>query len=126
MIIPLLLKHKMHMRRPIRMPMQLPQQPPHRPIMRNGVWHRRNSMEPKHPLPIRSHNTPTIRPLTPRILHIIMARRVRLPDIDLNALNRPAFRITERAHSQQRLALWIVRHGVSRGHFLGIVRVEGA
>lgn len=126
MIVARLLKHEMHMRRPVRVTVQLLQQPPNRPIMRNRIRHRRNSSKPEHTLLIRAHHTPSIRLVSSRILHIIVARGIRLPDINLDILDRLPLHILQRAHNQQRLALRIMRHGVSGRHLLGIVRVERA
>lgn len=126
MIKSLLLKHKMHMARPIRVPMHLPQQPPNRPIMRNRIRHRRDGLEPKHSLPVTPHDTPSIRSLTVRMLHIIPSRRVRLPDINLGVLHGVPCRVADRADHEQRLAFCIARHVLARFQFLGFVCVEGA
>lgn len=126
MIIPLLLKHKMHMTRPKRMAMQLLQQLPDRPIMRNRVRHRRNRLKPKHARVITAHDTAAIGAVPIRILHVIVARGVRLPDIDLHVGDGVAVGIFERADDEERLAFGVVGHAVTVGHHFGFVRVEGA
>lgn len=108
------------------MTMQLLQQPAHRPVMGNRVRHGRDSMEPENTLLIRAHNAAPIGPLAPCILHIIVARGIGLPDINLDVLDRLALGITQITYDQQGLALGVVRHGVTGGHLLGIVGVEGA
>lgn len=126
MIIPLLLKHKMHVARPIRMAMQLLQQPPHRPIVGDRIGHGGNSLEPEDTLFIRAHNTAPIGFLTPRILHIVMARGVRLPDIDLDVLDGPPLCVAQSAHDQQGLAGGIMGQRLAGGHLFGVVGVEWA
>ena len=98
MIIPPLLKHKMHMRRPKRMPMQPLQQLPNRPIMRNRIWHGRNRMKPENPILPTPHHTPTIRRIPPGILHVVVPRGIRLPDIDLDVGDGVPVRVAQRAY----------------------------
>lgn len=106
-------------------PQQL-QQLPNRPIMRNRVGNGRDRLEPEHSLVIRSHDASTIRPIPPRILHIIMARRIRLPNIDLHVLHGLPVGIFHRADDEEGLAGGVVGNAGPRGKGLGVVRVEWA
>lgn len=124
-IISLLLEHEMHMRRAVRVTVQLGQQPPNGTIMGNGVWYRRNGLEPKYAALIRSHNTATIRLVSTRILHIIMASTIRLPDINLHIINRPTLHVLQCANHEQGFTLGIMRHGFTGWHLLRIVGMEG-
>lgn len=73
MIEPRLLKHEMHMRRPIRVTMQEFQQLPHGSIMWNRVGNGSNRIKPEDAILITAHNTASIRTLSVRVLHIIVA-----------------------------------------------------
>lgn len=73
MIIPFLLKHKMHMCRPIPMAFELLQQLPNRPVVGDGIRHGDDSLEPEHALRIARHDRALIGPFAPGILYIVEA-----------------------------------------------------
>lgn len=82
MIKPRLLKHKMHMARPVRMPMQAFEQGANGTIMRNGIRHGNNRMEPKDAILVTVHDRPSVRTVSVGILYIVEAPRIGLPDVD--------------------------------------------
>lgn len=126
MIIALLLKHKMHMARPIRMPVQLLQQLAHRPIMRNRIGHRFYCLEPEVSLRISAHHAPSIGPFAISVLHVVVARRVCFPDINLDVFNGPALCIAHRACNEKRFAGGILGDAFSLIQRRCFVRVKGA
>ena len=126
MVVALLLKHEMHMCRPPWMPMQFFQQGPYRPIVRNGIGHRYNCLEPEISLRIAVHNTSSVWPLVVGMLHVIVACRISFPDVDLAAFDGLAGRVLERAEYEARLASRVGGDGRPSWEVLGFVRMEGA
>lgn len=124
MIPPRLLKHKMHMCRPPRMSLQQLQQLSHRPIMRNRVWHRNNSIEPKYTVFITLHHTSAIWSLPICVLHVVMSCAICLPDIDLHTLNRISVHVLHGADYQTGLAFRIMRHVIAICHIFCFMSVE--
>lgn len=113
------------MRRPPRVPAQLPQQLPHRPVVRNGVADGLEALEPKPPLLVAHHDAPLARALAPGVLHVVVPRAVRLPNVHLDAGHRPPPRVLDRAHGQHRLPRRVRRHGAPVGQHRRVVRVKG-
>ena len=126
MIIALLLEHKMHMARSIRMPPQQLQQRAHRPIMRDRIRHWNNGLEPEVPVLITTHDRSTVRPVSIRVLHVVEALRVRLPDVDRGVGDRAAGRVFDGAEDEAGFAFRVVRDGAAVRGRLSFVRVEGA
>ena len=125
MIPPLLLKHKVHMRRPPRVPAQLPQQLAHGPVVRDGVAHGLEALEPEAPRLVAHHDAPLARALALGVLHVVVPRAVRLPNVHLDAGHRLPSHVLDRAHGQHRLPGRVRRHGAPVGQHRGVVRVEG-
>lgn len=122
----LLLKHEVNMRRPPRMSPQPLQQLPHRPIMRDWVAHRLQPLEPEPAFLITQHDAPLARLVPVAVLDVIMPAAVRLPDINLDALNGVPSRVSDGTNGKHRLTR---RVGGHRGAVLEegrIVGVEGA
>ena len=94
--------------------------------MRNGIGHGHNTTEEKAALGVALQNAPPIRPVAPRVLHIVVACGVRLPDVDGNPLDRVAVDVLHRADSEQLFAALVVRHDVAVLEDLRIMRVERA
>lgn len=94
--------------------------------MRDRIRHGLDGLEPEDAVLVAAHDAAAIRAITLRILHVVVAGRVGLPDIDLAVGNRTALSVLERADDEERLALGIMRHGRAGGHLLGLVGVEGA
>lgn len=93
--------------------------------MRNRVADRLYRVEPEDALLVTAHHTPTIRPITLGILHIIVSTAVRLPDIDLDVWNRITLHVFHRAGNETGFSIWVVRDGVAIGQRLGLVGMEG-
>ena len=109
-IKPLLFKHKVHMTRPHGMSTQSLQQLSHRPVVGNRVWHRDNGFEPEQTLAVALEDAPAVGPIAIGVLDIVFPTRIRLPDVNLHALDRLALDVLHRAEHQQRLCVFIVRH----------------
>jgi hypothetical protein len=93
MIPPLLLKHEMQMCRPPGVSPQLREQLPNGPIMRNGIADGQDTLEPEPAISAADHDAPLGRLAAVGMLHIVMARAVRLPYVDLDPLDGVAFRV---------------------------------
>ena len=107
------------------MPLKLLQQLSDGSIVGDRIRHGDDSLEPEHALRIARHDCALIRPLAPRILHIVEAVRVRLPDIDLHAFDGLAGRVFQGAEDEAGFAVWVVGDGGSVGLGLGFMGVEG-
>ena len=125
MVKSLLFEHEMHMSWSHRMSPQLREQLPHRPIMRNRIRYWDNRFEPEDSLLIARHNTPAVWPLPIRVLDIIFTSRIRLPDIDLCALDRLAVDVFDGAEHEKRFSCIVFGHQVAVGHVFRLVGVEG-
>jgi hypothetical protein len=77
--------------------MQFLQQSPDGPIVRNGIRHGHNGVEPEHAVCVAAHDASPVRPVMVSMLHIIVACRVGFPDVDLAAFDGLAGRVLERA-----------------------------
>ncbi len=126
MIIPLLLKHEMHMARPVTMPLQPLQQLPHRPVVRNWIWYRYNCLEPEVSILIAVHYCSLVRSLAAGVLDVVEAFAVRLPDVDLDVGNGFTVCVFECAHDQTWFAVGVMSDGRAVGLGFGFVGVEGA
>lgn len=125
MIVSLLLEHKMHMTGPVAMPLQQLQQLAHGSIMRDRVGNGDDRLEPKVALLIALHHRPLIWPFSSRILHVVEPFAVRLPNVDLDALDRPSICIFDCAQDKAGFAVGIVGDCGAVGFGLRFVGVEG-
>ena len=126
MIISRLLKHKVHMARPITMPLQQLQQFTHRPIVRDRVWHGHNGLEPKYALLITTHHRSLIWTFTARVLYVVEAFAVCFPYVDFDILNGLAVRVFDVAEDEAGFSVRVVCDFGAIGRGLGFVGVEGA
>lgn len=110
---PRLFEHEVQMCWTIWMSVKLLQELSDRPIVRDRVRYRLDSFEPKMSIFIAFHNTSSIGRGFIGILDIVVAGRVGLPYVDLDALNRVAFRVLNGARDYAWLAIWIVGHCIS-------------
>lgn len=94
--------------------------------MGNRIRHRDNRLKPHAPLLITPHDAPPIRALQIRVLHVVVARAVRFPDIDFAVLDRGAGDIAEGADHEEGLAGGVMRDGGALLKGGGVVHVEGA
>lgn len=114
------------MTRAVGVSLQQLQQLPDRPIVRNRIRDRHNRLEPERALDIALHDRAAVRPGPLRILHVVEALAVRLPDVDLDALDRLARGVLDGAEDQAGLAGGVVADGSAVALVLGFVCVEGA
>lgn len=108
------------------MPLQQLQQLAHGPIMRDRIRHRHYCLEPKQPLLITLHDSPLIWPFSSGVLHIVEAFAVRLPDVDLDALDWLAVCVFDGTEDEAGLAVGIVGDCGAVGLGEGFMGVEGA
>ena len=94
--------------------------------MWNRIRHRHNRREPEQPLLITLHHSPLIRPFASGILHIVKSLTIRLPNINLDVLNRLPIGILDRTEHEARLPVRIVCYLGAIGAILGLMRVEGS
>jgi hypothetical protein len=78
--------------------------------MWNGIFNRLDGFEPKHAVFVAVHHTSPIRTIAVGMLNIIVARRVRLPDINLDALDRLPDRIFDSTDAKKWFTVFVVRH----------------
>jgi len=71
------------------------------------------------------HDSSLIRSFSARILHVVEAFAVRLPNIDLDTLYRLAGHVLDVAEDKARLAIRVVRYLGTVGLYLSFVGVEG-
>lgn len=121
----LLLKHKMKMRGPPAMPIQLHQEFPNRPIMRNRVTDGLNTLEPEPPLLVRNHDAPLTRLIPARVLDIVVAGAVGLPDVDFYPGYRVAVAVLDGADAEEWFALRVEGHVSAVVEGRRVVGVEG-
>jgi len=94
-------------------------------IMRNGIRHRDDGLEPELAILVRLHDTSAIGPRPVRMLHIVMARGISLPDVDFHAFDRVPGGVFDRADYDAGLALRVRGHARAGADLFGFVRVEG-
>jgi hypothetical protein len=105
-------------------PVQLFQELADWSIVWDGVANRQDTLEPKTPFSIALHDASLSRLVAIRVLDVIMPAAIRLPYIDLDALNGFSIRVFHGTDAQERLALGVRGHVcamVQRGR---VVRVE--
>lgn len=107
---------------------QLLEQLAHGPVMGDGVADRLDALEPEDALVVAEHDAALAGPLlvSARVLHVIMAAAVCLPDVDLDVFHRLARNVFHGTNTEQWLALWVRRHLAAVGQGRRVVRVEGA
>lgn len=94
--------------------------------MRNRIRHRHNSLEPKDTLFITLHYRSPIRLRSLRILHVVEALGVSLPDIDFHAADSFAACVFDGAEHETGFSVWVMRDCASVGLVLGVGGVERA
>jgi hypothetical protein len=125
MIPPLLLEHKMHMRRPPGMAMQLLQQLADRPIVRNRITNGPDGLEPKGTFLIRLHDRSAVGRVALGALHVIVPRRIRLPDVDFHAGDGVSGRVSDGAEDETGRSGGVGGDVLPGGDGRGVVGVEG-
>lgn len=126
MVITGLVEHEVHVARSVRVPLKLLQQLTDRSVVRNGIWHWHNRLEPEHAILITVHDRTSIWTTSVCVLDIVEAMGVRLPDIDLYTLDGLAGRILDGAKNQAWLAVGVVRDEAAVLLMHGFMRVEGS
>jgi len=77
----------MHVARTVWMTLELLEQLTDWSVMRNGIWHRYDSLEPEDALVITLHDSSAIGTISFCVLDVVEAFAVRLPDIDLDIVD---------------------------------------
>lgn len=126
MVPPFLLEHKVYMRRSPTMPAEQLQKLPYGSVVRNGVAHGLDALEPEAALIVRHHDAPLGRLVAVGVLHIIVSATVRLPNVNMDPGNRIPGRVLDRANCKHRLALGVGCHARSVRDGRRIVCVERA
>lgn len=127
MIVAWLLEHKVHVTWSHRMTSQLLQQLADRPVVGNRVRHGYNTPEPKHSVFIALHDASPVGAISFRMLHVVHARAVRLPDVDLDSFDRLSLHVFKGAEHEEGLAIRVMCHQVAVRHifcFMGMERAE--
>lgn len=93
--------------------------------MGNRIAHGLNPLEHKPAILIRNHDRALRRLIAVRVLHVIVAAAVRLPNVDFDALDRVALLVLDGAHGQHRHAFRVRGQAGAVGDRRGVVRVEG-
>lgn len=106
------------------MPFQLDQQLPYGSIMRDGIGHGHESLEPNDSILVTMHHGSLIRSLAARVLHIIKPLAIRLPDINLDTFNWFSECIFEGAENETGLAIRIMGNLRAIRVWLGLVGVK--
>ena len=124
MVITQFFKHEMHVCWTVWVAAKLFQKLTNGSVVRNGVGYWGNGLEPEDAVTVTAHDTTAVRTVTIRMLHIIVTRGIRLPDINLHILDRLTIHVLQCADNKKRLAFSIVRHQIALGHLLSLVGVE--
>lgn len=125
-IVALFLKHEMHVAGAKRVSFQKLEQLPHRSIMRDRIRHGHNGLEPKHTLAVALHDRTTVWTGPFCVLHVVEALAVRLPDVDLDALDCLARRVFYCAEDQTGFPVRVVGDCAAVLLVFRLVGVEGA
>lgn len=113
------------MRRPPAVPPQPLQKLADRPVVGDRVADRLDASEPEAALVVRDHDAALAGAVLVAVLHVVVAARVRLPNVHLDAGQRVPIAVLDGADGQHRLALGVRRHALPVGQRRGVVRVEG-
>lgn len=123
-IPPLLREHEMQMRGPPAMPPQALQQLADGAVVRDRVADGPYAAEPEPAVGVGDHDAPLAGRPPVRVLHVVVAAAVRLPDVDLDARDRAPARVPHRADAEQGLARLVARHVGPQLQRRRVVRVE--
>ena len=126
MIPSLLLEHEVHMRRPPWVAPEELEQLPDWPVVRDWVADGRDSVEPEPALVVGHEYCAPVRSVALRVLDVVVAGRVGLPDIHLDAGDGPALRVSYGAGDHARLSLGVLRNRASRVDDFGLVGMKGS
>ena len=99
MIVTSLLKHEMHMARPVAMTLKLSKELANRAIVGNRIRNRHDSLEPEESIFVTLHHGSLVWTFTSWVLHVVVAFAVGLPDVDLDILNGLAIRVFDGAEN---------------------------
>lgn len=100
MIPTILVKHKVHMGWPPAVTIEPRQQLPDRPIAGDRIANGNYGLEPELAFRVRTQNSTTSRLRPIRVLHVVEAAAVRLPDIHLDALDGVSLAILDGAETE--------------------------
>lgn len=107
------------------MPLERLEQLANRPVMRNRIRHRHDSLEPELAVGVALQHRASLGRRPVRVLHVVEALAVGLPDVDLGVRDRPPGGVAQCAQHQTGLALRVVGDGRAVVFGFGVVCVEG-
>ena len=107
-VVARLLEHEMHVAGTIRVTLELLEELTDRSIVRDGVWHWHNGLEPEDTLIVTLHDSSAIRTIPFCILDIVKALAVCLPDINLDVVDWLSGSVFDGTQNKARLAIRIV------------------
>ena len=84
---PGLLEHEVQMRRPPAVAVQHLEQFPHRPVVRDGIAHRHDALEPEFAVRVAREHGAAVGIRAGLALHVVVARAVGFPHVDLAPLD---------------------------------------
>lgn len=108
------------------MTIQLLEELADRSIVRNWIWHRKDSFEPEMSGIVTRHDCSAIWSTSVGVLHVVEPFGIGLPNIDLYSVDRPPFHVFDGAHHKERLTVWVLRYPATMSARLGFVRVKGS
>ena len=109
---------------PIRVAVQDLEKLADRAVIGDRIGNRNNRIEPENAALVGSQHGPSVRTISLCILHIVVAGRIRLPDINLHVGNGLPRGVLDRAKHQKRLPFGIAVDKVAMLHVLGFIGVK--
>jgi hypothetical protein len=123
---PSLFKHEMHVARAVGVTPKRFQKLTHGTVVRNGIRHWHNGLEPKHAVRVALHDHSAVRTISFCVLHVIEAFAVRLPNVNLDVVDGLAVGIFDGAENETRLAVGVMADAAAITLQLGFVGVKRA
>lgn len=107
------------------MPLEVLQQFSDGPVVRDRIRNGYDSPEPEVPVIVACQYGPTVRRVAARVLHVVEALRIGLPDVDLGAGHGLPGLVPDGAEDQTLVAVGVAGYGIAIVDVVGVVRVEG-
>jgi hypothetical protein len=103
-----LFEHEVHVTRTVWVTLKLLKELTDWAIVRDGIWYWHDGLEPEDAVVVTLHNSSAIRTVSFCILNIVEALAIRLPDIDLDVVDRLSGSVFDGTEDQARLAIGVV------------------